>query len=76
MDSNYQWQKQQANERHAARLRDAQAHRLLKGDSAQRGQQQPEARFSLWRLLASMFKRETQQASRQGRWTGRRVERG
>lgn len=33
MDSNYKWQHHQANQRYQARMREAEAHRLLKGDS-------------------------------------------
>ena len=37
MNSNYGWQKQQANERVTARLRDAQLYRAVKQDSPKNG---------------------------------------
>ena len=36
MDSNYQWQKHQVDERSQARLREAETHRLLKENSPPR----------------------------------------
>ena len=36
MDSNYKWQQQQAKDRIQARMREAEAHRLLKSNSVPR----------------------------------------
>lgn len=68
MDGNFQWQKHRASEYHAARLREAQNHRQLKEISPQQLREElPDDRFSLLRLLARLFNRESRQANSQGR---------
>lgn len=56
MDSNYQWQKQRANERHEARLREAQLHRLRQQDAeGPTGRDQSRTVSWLSRLWAGVF---------------------
>lgn len=68
MDSNYQWQKQRAGERHAARMREAQAHRMLKESSPVQASQTRSGRDSiLQRLWQKLFGGETKGVEAQGR---------
>lgn len=67
MDSNYQWQKQRVGERHAARMREAQAHRLLKDNApTQAKQAQPGSGSLLSRLWRRLFGGESKSMQTQG----------
>jgi hypothetical protein len=68
MDSNYQGQKQRVGERHAARMREAQAHRLMKENSPLRANQAESGSDSiLQRLWRKLFGGETKGVQVQGR---------
>lgn len=68
MDSNYQWQKQRAGERHAARMREAQAHRMLKDNAPmQASQDRPGSDSLLSRLWRRLFGGKSQGIQIEGR---------